>query len=510
MSGASTFSAPAGPTVGLQGYNLDRRVKNLDPSTSHVLRQRLRRAAARRAKQRRGQELQKDHVMTDAIKPMVDTLARSVSDIVAAGGDERDALLAKGFGEFLEALNQRVGASVAEQVADDLAKRAPAEEPLFKGLGTVGRVANLVSQIATQTAQIKAGKDWWGGPPGTDQHASVDPPSEEVEAYLDQCLASAELAMRAAVNEHVDIADDDDEDGEGQRIVVLKSADGAEDIRVKTALPEELAKFACDPAALDQALLDQACGTLLAFGVKEEVLGKVLGGDDLAKAFPPGPSASMRRPAAPAPGGGAQETEQAQDPEQDAEGEDGNDPVEMLQVAGRLAAALMIQLDGISRLIEGEEGAEGETDANAAGDPNQPAAQEQAGEGAGQAAGGAGEEEGKKRNPFAKAADGPDVAALAKGVVDEQVGALRKEFGSALDDIKATLNRVLQLPQAPKAILGELGHLSKAADTPGTEIDLSPENVAMVLEKMAPDDKAAAIYQIQRGAAPGRVLAKHL
>ena len=68
------------------------------------------------------------------------------------------------------------------EVDEQLAKAAPTlaarEEPLFKGLGTIGRVGNMVGSIASQIASIQRGYEQWstnkdGGPPDdADQHAA--------------------------------------------------------------------------------------------------------------------------------------------------------------------------------------------------------------------------------------------------------------------------------------------------------------------------------------------------
>jgi hypothetical protein len=213
MSGA-TFTANPNPTVGLQGYDLERKVKHLVPATSHLLNMRLLRAVRnRRAKAKDGTStLKKDNGMPDAtLLAMVDTLSRSVTDIVGAGGDDRNELLAKSFTEFTEALTEAISDEQEAVVADALAKMAPEEaDPLYKGMGTVGRIANMVSRLAADITAIKEGKEWYAnaGPGGGAE--ATDTPSEEVEGYLDYCLAGAELAMRAAVNEHVEILTDDD------------------------------------------------------------------------------------------------------------------------------------------------------------------------------------------------------------------------------------------------------------------------------------------------------------
>lgn len=516
MSGA-TFTASANPTVGLQGYDLERKVKHLVPATSHLLNMRLLRAVRnRRAKAKDGTStLKKDIGMPDAtLQAMVDTLSRSVTDIVGAGGDDRDELLAKSFTEFTEALTKAVGDEQEAAVTEALAKMAPEDaDPLFKGLGTVGRIGNLVSRLSNDIAAIKDGKDWYGITPPAGSPETTDKPSEEVEAYLDYCLAGAELAMRAAVNEHVEILTDDDPP-EGMQELVVKSADGA-DIRVKTALPEELAKFATHPDVLDQAMLDQACGVLLAVGVEEAALNKLFEpeGDDKLTKLDPNMAAGA--------GGGVP-------PGEGAEGEE--EPTDMigaLHIVGRCIAAALVQLDGVLGQLQGDvgtmghnggppmEGAEDGAEQTAADEGAEQGGSETGAE-AGQgddaskeepAAGGDGEsdEDKKKKNPFAKSAPTGTLAKVAPS--DPAVVELQKQ----VTGLTATLEKLMALPQVPRAVLGQGGKLEKAVDNGGDPDAMTAEAIADVLEKIDdPVAKAEAIYKIQRRVPPSVALAKFL
>jgi len=504
MSGA-TFSANPNPTVGLQGYDLERKVKHLVPATSHLLNMRLLRAVRnRRAKAKDGTStLKKDIGMPDAtLQAMVDTLSRSVTDIVGAGGDDRDELLAKSFTEFTDALTEAISDEQEAVVADALAKMAPEEaDPLFKGMGTVGRIANMVSRLAADIAAIKEGKEWYGNAaPGGGKEAT-DTPSEEVEAYLDYCLAGAELAMRAAVNEHVDILTDDDPP-DGMQELVVKSADGA-DVRLMTALPEELAKFATHPDVLDQAMLDQACGVLLAVGVEEAALNKLFepdGDDKLSKLDP-----SMTGGA----GGGAPGGQGAPDDEAAEGEEEPTDMIGALHIVGRCLSAALIQLDGVLGQLQG--GDAGADPAATGDDPDQMAGAEQGaeqdqGDGADKeeptaGADGESEEDKKKKNPFAKAAP---TGTLAKR--DPAVTELQRQVTS----LTATLEKVMGLPQVPKAVLGKGGKLEKQVDTGGDPDAMTEEAIADTLEKMTdPNDRAVALYKIQRGTPPEVALAKY-
>lgn len=510
MSGA-TFSAPTTATGGLQNYDLDPRVKNLAPETSTLLR-RLRHAAARRRRLRG--TMRKDHTTMSDMQSMVGTLRKSVSDIIAAGTDDRDQLLGRSFDEFLAALNKTVEADLQKAVASELQKRGPVEEPLYKGLGTVSRVANLVSTIARQVGLIKDGKDYAGQTKDAD--ADDDSASEEVAALLDHALHAAELAMRQAVNEHVDVAEDgdtDDNQPDGVHLMVVKSADGA-DLRVKTALPVDLAKFATDPALIEGALLDNALGVLVSAGVPEEALGKLFDEDGapLAK------DAASNTAGGDVGGGGASSVDNGNGDGTDGAGADDQDPVEMLSVLGRLLAASMIQLNGIMNLVEG--GDAGDAGAGAGGDAGAGAAVPAGGAAGGGAQGGgdaanashsadgknagqpvaaagggsADEEKDKKKPPFAKSAD---------GATDPRVDALQKQMGT----IEGLLQKVLQHPEAPKALLNAAGGgvLQKTADTGGEE-EPSDTEIAERLDKLSPNARGEAMIKMVQGRSPSAVL----
>src|ERR1700712_1510605 len=95
-----TFTAPTSPTTGLQSYNLDRRITNLDPATaaldrrgknvpsagSPLSRLRVRLAAARKRRPANNGHMEKSF-MNDTIILMVDTLKKSVNEIIEAGVD---------------------------------------------------------------------------------------------------------------------------------------------------------------------------------------------------------------------------------------------------------------------------------------------------------------------------------------------------------------------------------------------------------------------------------------
>ena len=194
----ATFSSPTGPTTGLQGYDLEKPVKNLFPMLP--IRVKANADAARHLARKRRLHMRKDHPMDAIIEAMTGTLSKSVADIIEANPENRDELLAKTFGEFQAALEA--------EVVGELEKLAP-EEPLFKGLGAVGKIANLVSYVSREVSNIQSGKEWSGQ---EKLPADADPASDGVAELLDHMVAVGELALRAAVNEHVDIADDDDDE----------------------------------------------------------------------------------------------------------------------------------------------------------------------------------------------------------------------------------------------------------------------------------------------------------
>lgn len=497
MSDAPTFSAPAGPTLGLQGYNLSRKVRNLDPATSTLSRKRQRAAALLRL-MRRSRNLHKDEAMTDTIKRMVETLAKSVADIVEAGGDQQTTLLAKSFEEF----GDHLGAALIEHtdgaVAEAMTKITPARDPLFKNLGTVGEVANLVNDLTEQVAALQSNEE--------------APISEDVADLLNHSLATAELALREAVNEQVMLPDEDgsygdDGDGDGVHVVVLKSADGQSEIEGRTKLPEDLAKFATHPDLLAAAEIELACDVLTKNGVDEGALSKVFdGGDSLTKL------ANMD----------GTQADAGQDSGDDGSEGDAGDPLQQLIMLGRLLAASMIQLNGIVRQIEGDDGSmvdpdnDGDDDSSPETDTDQdagsgePDATRQPTDGS--------QDDQKKKPPFAKSApDGVTVAVdgatVARGVVSAAVADLRKEMGGQIADISDMLKKVLAMPQSPIAIVGPSGSLTKAQDSApaGSSQAISSERVSAILAKMSDDDAAAARYQISSLGRPAeQVLAKHL
>lgn len=501
MSGA-TFSAPTGATTGLQPYNLEPGVKNLVPAT--VTRSKW--ASLRRLTRRKrvGQGLvnsgnasmQKDSMMKSTIAAMVAALTKANTDANRLEGAERDELLAKNAAEFEEALAKAADDQIAEAVAtqvDELQKSAPQDEMLYKGLGAIGRIASLASLVADRAEAIENGTDYPGQAPG-DEDADV--PNDEALHYIDGALALLTLALRSAVNDHVGEPDDGDMDkadkngelGNGQRLILVKSAeapdDRSKDFLLKTALPPELAAFAIDPAQISQEALVKGMELLSLAGLEEAQLNKLFDqGGGLAKALPdgsPDPNA----------GGVADDAGAGGDPNAGGEPDDSNP----MAVAMRLCAALMIQLDAIDRAIQGEEAGEGDGTAAGAGDgtqasapdagANPPPVDQGADDGGSPAATEGDDEAGKKKgNPFAKSSHN-----------SVEIDSLQKQ----MLEMGAQLNKLLATPEPAKGIVNTAGmSLSKSVDNAGSDgLVITAEEVAENLAKMDPFERATALVKL--------------
>jgi hypothetical protein len=487
MSDAPTFSAPSGPTSGLQRYNLERGAKQLYPATIAGLMGRLRLVAARRRRKAERGTLEKDNtpMPNDTLKELIGTLQLSVSEILAKGEEgQRDALLTQTFTEFGEAADGM------------LAKLAPAgaeEADLYKGLGTVGRVAQFVTDLNEKVKNIKAGYELWGRPLSSDGQVQKgeDPASENVGVMLDGIVHLGELALRAAVNEHVDLHDDGEEVPDGFRLVTVPIADAPDDptmaVVVKTQLPAGLAKFATDPAQISEQLMGVGIDHMLLAGVSPKRLEKALGIEGLAKAFPPkedgededeGDGEGEGEEGGEQRGGRGMQPEDEGDPDMQGGADEAADsPIEVL---GRLGAALMIQIAHVQDMYEGggEDGMEGEGQGQAAPEMEQ-------------GAGGEGEEEEGKKPPFAKGERGGDL----KKVEDGETAALRKQ----VDDLTAELRKIGGQPAAPKGVLmtvsKEQDGLAKGEDG-GDLKKVEGETPEEKLAKMAPEDRALAGFKM--------------
>jgi hypothetical protein len=482
----ATFSAPPGPTQGLQGYALDRGPKELYPATMAGLLSRLRRTIAARRKAKRG-ALKKDNPMTTAIATslpdFLTTLQASVTDILAkAAPDQRDALLKQTFDEFGTELGKAIGTSFEEE----LAKGAPLgpereEDPLLKGLGCVGRIAQLVQGLAEQARNIKEGRNLYAyiSTDSKDAPKPDDPASEEVGDLLDGMLRLGEMALRAAVNEHVVVADDgDDEDNlpEGHRLVLVPSADDPGDERlaivVKTALPEDLAKFAIDPALLDEMRIEAGAILLAHGGVDSDSLEKFLGGEELAKA-------------------------------DGVDGEGGEmgmeeEPTDPIDIIGRLAAAIVLQTSALKDALDGDGGEMGDGGQDAEGAEG---AEGAGGDGAGKPPmppeGGEGAEGGGDDEDPEKKGLGKGAGLGASDGTGEGPKPTYDQLLKMLQGLAPELKKLADQPAAPK---GSVMAVPKSADgAAGGATRATPEEAAAALEELRKRDPDAALHQTIKG-----------
>jgi hypothetical protein len=483
--------------------------------------------AARKRKSGSGQAMGKGDITMgkDTIISMVDTLSKSVSGIALADTADREALLKTTFQEFQDALVGQVDADLGKAVEEQIEALAKggelvAAKPMYKGLGTVGRVAQLVSYVDERINAIKEGKDWSG------QEKASDPASATVNALLEGMLNAGMLAMSAAVNEKVAPAEKAEFDEMGKAtdhlpagMILMKVAvpglpedDG---VMVKTTLPVELAERALDPGILADAAVSLGADLMVLAGIEKADLDAFLAKAD-GEEIPPGEVE---------PGGGE-------------EGED-MDPVEMI---GRLAAAILFTVDQISGGGEEEvppgEGeqppAGGEEEPPAGGGEEeppparadaQPSGEEKppaAGGGEGGAGGeGGGEEDEEAKRRAEKAARTED---LVKRL--HTAGDSLKKMGSAVPDfsgvtvalvadadalekvvtnMEGTLEKLAKQPEEPKAVVGpgaKLNSLTKAADTGGgsgtSEEDLEKE--ARRIANLPPFERATEMTKLVHAA----------
>lgn len=412
---------------------------------------------------------------------MVGTLHKSVTDIVAAAPENRDELLATSFAEFEAAVAPELHKAVVEETGEALAKfvtenGGQAQEPLFKGLGSVGRIANLVSTVARMAKDIQD---------GTGYDNEGDAASDEVASLLDHMVAVGELALRAAVNDHVEVADPDEAVDDDLSYVSVPNAEAPDDdsasMVLKTVLPMELAKFACDPAGIALAIMELGSGLLLDVGVPQETLSKLFevdSADVLAK-----------------DAGGVPQPQDGGDQAQ--AGADPNDLGAQLEIMGRIVAAALMQVDHVMQIVEGgssagsmdgqdpgmddgsaDAGADGAdagtdadgADADAEGDDAAAAPDASAppagGDDSKPADGDAPE---KKKNPFAKSGD------LLANDLRKQMDDMKAEMAKMasapnpqIAELQAQITRLSAQPQAPKGVVQATG-LSKVADVRGSE-----------------------------------------
>jgi hypothetical protein len=337
MSESATFSQPTTATTGLQRYDLEPKPKEVYPAPMPGRITRLRHAAWHKRFVSRGRKkgLTTMTKNTIELEPMVDMLRKSVTSIVAAAPANQEELLAKSFSEFHAAAKETIEAELAKSVTPAV------EEPLFKGFGTVGRVANLVGSLAGQIATIKRGYEQWNVDKDGNPPADADPASPELVEHLEDLLLHAEMLMRVAVNDQCEPMDDGEMAESGMHVVMVPITGGGQ-MAVKTHLPEGLAKYATDPNDIDNILIDQGMNMLALGGVDTEALGKAMQGGELAKDITGGGAA------APMPMSSADAASQA-----GAGLPDDGQPENPLDVIGRLAALIMVQVDYVQQMMDG-------------------------------------------------------------------------------------------------------------------------------------------------------------
>jgi hypothetical protein len=435
----ATFAQPTSATKGLQNYNLDRRIKRLYVGAGGFQRRRFRRGD--QAKRRFASTLAKGASMD--LDVLTDALQASVADILAKGGADTESLLQKSFGEYREALGEYVNGAFEE-----LQKLGPdgGEEPLFKGLGTVGRAAGLLKHLAEKIDCMKSGHDW----PGSNDEPH-DPAPEEMHPMMDGLVRMAELLLHQAVNDHVEPATDDEIEGGAPGMMLISVPDGSDDpdndVIVKTALPEGLAKFAMHPDILAGEAFSLGYGLLSLAGVPEQALEKAFDGMDPGMDPNNGDPASMQ---------------------DDGSLDDVGDPFD---VAGKLCAALMIQIDHCRAIAYGEMDPAGDPTGDQSGmasqdgtvspDPQDPNADPTGGmeqdphadptgpvaDGPGKSPMGSGNEDHKKKPPMRKSADDPRVAELEAKL--EKFAGLGDALGKLTDVVASMQSNTMQPPRGP-------------------------------------------------------------
>ena len=500
----STFTAPSPATRGLQPYDLEgqkrrRATAPLGFTLSAQFRKPLRRK--QNHSNTHATTMKKEDPMRQTIEAMTDTLSKTVSGLIASNPADLADQLQKNFAQFKSA--------IITEVDGELAKAAPDEEELLlKGMGTVGRVVHLAHHIHRECENIKGGKSYEGAEPD-------DECDDGTKEMLDHLNMMGQMAMHHAVNHHVEGASPDEEEHDGMHMVVIPHAYEDAESYGKTDLPEDLVKFIVDPALVQNTALELGASLMMMGGVSERALGKVLAGGDLAKAFPPKKGseddqddASIDGDDRPGAGGG-------QPMGNVGGGDDGEDDNgasmgggapqggmdSPLDVLGRIAAALMIQLSQVQDL---QEGAGADAD-DAMGEPGDDGDSTDDGN---EDDDGNGSVVPQPKNPVAKADEGADLqkdgasltisGKLSAGSInpDELQKLVDAGVEKQLADLRPALEKLLAQPEPPKAFVGVQQTLTKAQDTGGVNIADQAEQLAAKLEKMSPDDRALAMIKL--------------
>ena len=479
---SATFSSPGSATSGLQPYHLEPGTKNLYPAP-HV-RGASRLHTRKRLRGDRARNLGKGEEMTNgALTKMRDMLLTSVTGIVESTAADKPALLRKSFDEYGTALDE----ALAEQMEEAHARGAEeaSDGNPYAELGAVGSVAHMVEKVGEHAAALRA--------------AYSDHP--EMLAYLDGLEAMGDLALRTAVNEHVELATDDeiadpDRLPEGMNIVMVPSAEAPDDERMavalKTVLPAELAKFAMDPAIVIQAALEVGTDLLIKAGVPEGALMKAFQTGALRKDG----GNPNEEPEDAGVDAGAGDNQSPMDDQGADQG--GQDPMgDALNVLGRLAAALMIQIDHVQSMYEGDTGGD---DEEGAGDEDVAGQEEAGGETGGDAAEGEGDP--------AQSGDAPDTSpqagdedkkpafgkATGRGALnkvtradprDAKIASLEKGMGELTDMIK----RALAQPVPVKGAVMEVVSMAKSSDTTGATPQPTPAERQAQMDSMTSEQR---------------------
>lgn len=519
-----TFSSPTSPTKGLQPYNLEKPIKNLYPAPpisvrgkSRTYKNNFRYHTENDNIHRVNRLIRKGAIMADSnsLDGMIETLSKSVSGIVSASPPNMEELLNKSFSEFGEELTKAIEIELTEASvtgAQEVLDNSMVTELLYKDIGTVGRVADMLRHITNVVDDLKKDSD--------DNHEQLSP---EVAHLLDNMANMGGLALHAAVNEHVGVPEDseiEDPDSleEGYHLIMVPSAFGSEEensedqgVILKTYLPEGLAKFAIDPAVIAQAAIELGAGLMIDGGVPENIMAKMFGSDnDLSKAFPPkkeGGDSEGGGSDKPAPKKGPPQSDSGEGgPPREGQSDDGGDgegsvPPEMgsddgsdqtnvdmggaeqddpLTVLGRILAAGMIQLDHIQQMVEGaDQSAPPGPDQGAAGPPSgaPPVAPQ-----------------------VAKVA--PD-GALNKAAPTEDLKFT--ELQKAFTEMKAEFEKFKSMPQASKGVLQTVT-LEKGADVTfgSNEVDIT--NLAKEIDALPPgEEKTRRLMKLTFAAGPGKI-----
>jgi hypothetical protein len=537
--GGPTFGQSAAAFAGLTATDLAARRRRV--ALALTVRDLVRPAAvrSRRRIQRRGQDEQQGSLrMAKSYEEMLGALRTSVTEIVAAGREDRDEALAKSFDDF--------GADLATSLGEDLVL-AP---------GETDAVALLADRLALLEEAIDACEAGEVQP-----IAGRSPTSGALE--LAKCAVDlGEIALRTMASEFAVPVRTGETAGEGEVLLKIASPEVNTEILVKTCLPEHLQRLITAPPDTDAALAALAVDLIsLAGHDPRTVLAKrappqfrrQAEGDDYQEEREDGPPrgrgarAQEDGPRRARPGRGqeqgeqeeegqpqrgrarpGQEEEQEQDPEagdpeefeDEGEGDD-LDAATPFEVIGRLGTMGLVEIDE----VKGALGAQAETPdgeplnavdalaqhlamvvitANAIqkaldGDPmEEPEAEQQDEMLPPDQAGEQEIEKGTRAGTLRKLA--PDTTRLGKqaAAAEERLGHLtsKERLAKRIDETEARLAERLAAterklaklqgePEPAKAALGGARALSKQADNAGLDGETKEESLDDMVERLA-------------------------